>query len=111
MVTLVRDIVPFVMVLTNFINLLSIAIRFSRTSEILKVFVCASVKEEEPLYYVKDSGVGSDMKYVDKLFGVFRRRHCENEFKVTGRHHQAHCHPSRRAGLGEDKINEGAHSS
>ena len=66
------------MVLTSFVNLLSKAIKFSRANEILKVFVGASVKGEETLCFMKYSGVGFDIKYVDKLFGVFRRLHCVN---------------------------------
>jgi PAS domain S-box-containing protein len=67
-----------------FVNLLSNAIKFSRTNKTPKVLVGASVKEEETVYFVKDNGVGFDMQYVDKLFGVFQRLHSVNEFEGTG---------------------------
>jgi PAS domain S-box-containing protein len=66
------------------VNLLSNSIKFSRTSEIPKVLVGASVNEDETIYFVKDNGVGFDMRYVDKLFGVFQRLHSVNEFEGTG---------------------------
>lgn len=67
-----------------FVNLLSNAIKFSRTKETPMIKVGATVKENEVIYYVKDNGVGFDMQFVDKLFGVFQRLHSVTEFEGTG---------------------------
>jgi PAS domain S-box-containing protein len=67
-----------------FVNLLSNAIKFSRKKERSVIEVRGWVEEIENVYYVKDNGVGFDMNYVDKLFGVFQRLHSQGEFEGTG---------------------------
>jgi PAS domain S-box-containing protein len=67
-----------------FSNLISNAIKFSSTREKPRIQVGATVKGDENVYYVKDNGVGFDMQYADKLFGVFQRLHSVNEFEGTG---------------------------
>jgi PAS domain S-box-containing protein len=67
-----------------FVNLLSNAIKFSRPRETARIKVGGSIEGNEAIYYVKDNGVGFDMQYVDKLFGVFQRLHGVTEFEGTG---------------------------
>ncbi len=65
-------------------NLISNAIKFSsqRDTPIIEVH---GIKETlEIIYQVKDNGAGFDMKYIDKLFGVFQRLHSSDEFEGTG---------------------------
>ncbi len=64
------------------VNLLSNAIKFSRPMKKAVIEFGYSPKSEA--YYVKDNGVGFDMRYVSKLFGVFQRLHSAEEFEGTG---------------------------
>jgi PAS domain S-box-containing protein len=67
-----------------FINLLSNALKFTgkRETSLIEIGFCE--KDGESVYYVKDNGVGFDMQYVHKLFGVFQRLHSTDEFEGTG---------------------------
>lgn len=67
-----------------FVNLLSNAIKFSRARELPRIKVGGSMEGDEAVYFVSDNGVGFDMQYVDKLFGVFQRLHAVDEFEGTG---------------------------
>ncbi len=66
------------------LNLLSNALKFSRGQAAPRIEVGTSDSAEEIIYYVKDNGVGFDMQFADKLFGVFQRLHSINEFEGTG---------------------------
>ncbi len=66
------------------VNLLSNAIKFTSPREVAVLEVGADEEENDNIYYVKDNGVGFEMKYADKLFGVFERLHSDNEFVGTG---------------------------
>jgi light-regulated signal transduction histidine kinase (bacteriophytochrome) len=68
-----------------FLNLFSNALKYASTRD----ETCIEVgtlpgHPEEAVVYVRDNGVGFDMKYVDKLFGVFQRLHRSSEFEGTG---------------------------
>jgi two-component system sensor kinase len=65
-------------------NLLSNAIKFTRPREIGVIEIGGGIREDQPTYYVKDNGIGFDMKFQDKLFGVFKRVHGDDEFDGTG---------------------------
>lgn len=67
-------------------NLLSNAIKYTREQETAVIEVGALRREQagETVIYVKDNGVGFDMAYAGKLFGVFQRLHRMEEFEGTG---------------------------
>ncbi|MGH7992103.1 MAG: PAS domain S-box protein [Limisphaerales bacterium] len=66
------------------INLFSNALKYTRTRRPAKIEIGAKGEGGETVYFVHDNGVGFDMKYAGKLFGVFQRLHPEREFEGTG---------------------------
>ena len=67
-----------------FTNLLSNAVKYTRSRTAAVVHIGCAVRHGEPTIFVRDNGVGFDMKYADKLFGVFQRLHRAEEFEGTG---------------------------
>jgi len=66
------------------INLVSNALKYSRGRQRSIVEIGSFEKDRVLIYYIKDNGAGFDMKYYDKLFGVFQRLHSQKEFEGTG---------------------------
>jgi signal transduction histidine kinase len=67
-----------------FINLLSNARKYCKKDTGAQIEVGGYNQNGENVYYVKDHGVGFDMNYSNKLFGVFQRLHSGEEFEGTG---------------------------
>lgn len=65
-------------------NILSNAIKFTRNRVKPLITVGSSITENEYLFYVKDNGVGFDMEFSEKLFGLFQRLHTSDEFEGSG---------------------------
>src|SRR5262249_8838524 len=67
------------------VNLISNAVKFTRTRPQAEIEIgCVDGKKDEIVVFIRDNGVGFDMKYVNKLFGVFQRLHRTDEFEGTG---------------------------
>ncbi len=65
-------------------NLIANAVKFSRGCKRPEIEIKGYEREGEIVYEVKDNGVGFDMRYAEKMFGVFQRLHSESEFPGTG---------------------------
>ena len=93
------------------VNLIGNAFKFSANRAHPKVEIGAEQNGSEVAYYVKDNGVGFDMQYADKLFGVFHRLHRPDEFEGTGVGLALAQRVIQRHGgriWAEGKVNEGA---
>ncbi|MEP6715767.1 MAG: PAS domain S-box protein, partial [Terriglobia bacterium] len=66
------------------VNLLSNAFKYTRVREHAVVEIGCLREKNEDVYFVRDNGTGFDMRYADKLFGVFQRLHRADDFEGTG---------------------------
>jgi light-regulated signal transduction histidine kinase (bacteriophytochrome) len=68
-----------------FINLIGNAVKYSRTRDPAIIEIgCRPGRADESVIFVRDNGVGFNMHYASKLFGVFQRLHGADEFEGTG---------------------------
>jgi len=65
-------------------NLISNAVKFSAHRKPAVISVSCQEEGNKLTYCIEDNGAGFNMKYKDKLFGVFQRLHSEREFEGTG---------------------------
>ena len=66
------------------VNLLANALKFTRRRQVAHIEVGWCDTEGTPAYFVRDNGVGFDMRYASKLFGVFQRLHRMEDYEGTG---------------------------
>ena len=67
-----------------FVNLLSNALKFTRTRQLAQIEIGAQQNDGEWVYTIRDNGAGFDMQYAHKLFGVFQRLHRSEDYEGTG---------------------------
>ncbi|PTY05113.1 hybrid sensor histidine kinase/response regulator [Opitutaceae bacterium EW11] len=94
-----------------FVNLLSNAVKFTAPVKNALIEIGTQNREGRPIYYVRDNGVGFNMRYYDKLFGVFQSLHKDEGFEGTGIGLALVHKIIRRHGgeiWAEGKVNEGA---
>jgi light-regulated signal transduction histidine kinase (bacteriophytochrome) len=72
------------LLLLVWVNLLDNAIKYTRTRDKAEIRINYKEEDEEYVFSISDNGVGFNMEYSNKLFGVFQRLHSIDEFEGTG---------------------------
>jgi light-regulated signal transduction histidine kinase (bacteriophytochrome) len=65
-------------------NLIGNAFKFAGRQDQPRVEVGVESHDDGPVHFVRDNGVGFDIRFADKLFGVFQRLHTQDDFPGTG---------------------------
>ena len=65
-------------------NLIENAIKYTSYKNIAVINIGSNINSSEITFFIKDNGVGFDMRYVDRIFGIFQRLHSSQEFEGTG---------------------------
>jgi len=66
------------------VNLISNALKYSRNTEKAVIDIGGKIESDQTIFFIRDNGAGFDMKYVQKLFGVFQRLHKARDFEGIG---------------------------
>jgi PAS domain S-box-containing protein len=66
------------------VNLISNALKYSRNKDKAVIAIGGEIEHDMTVFHIRDNGAGFDMKYADKLFGVFQRLHKAREFEGIG---------------------------